>query len=172
MKCFLIFNKMLCPRPSLCIFLQFVFLYCYLPAEKLSCCDLCTSMTSVQSRIKLKVKEKRNQYYVLYHCDSLALRKSVCVQIQQQIQIYYQYISIVNRFFLWEWTYQKLMKLFSLSPYLLVCYPQGIVLVHQARLWNNTASYTMERGHFELQRCCDTSQYNAMQYINNTTSGL
>lgn len=56
----------------------------------------------------------------------------------QQIQIYYQHISIVNRVFLREWTYQNLMKLFSLSPYLLLCSPQRIILAHLVCLRNST----------------------------------
>ena len=47
----------------------------------------------------------------------------------QQIEIYYQCVSIVNRGFLSKWTYQKLMKLFSLSSHFLVCHPQGLVLI-------------------------------------------
>lgn len=107
-----------------------------------------TGMTLVQSTIKLKVKEKKEIntrfYTAVIHrlCESqFAYRSATDTD--------FFFISIVNRAFLWEWTYQNLMKLFSLSPYLLLCCPQGIIL---ACLRNSTQAPAQKVGHFESQQ--------------------
>lgn len=95
-------------------------------------------MTPVQSTIKLKVKEKKKSILGFIPLWFTGFTKVSVNSDHQQIQIYYQHISIVNRVFLREWTYQNLMKLFSLSPYLLLCSPQRIILAHLVCLRNST----------------------------------
>lgn len=111
-------------------------------------------MTPVQSTIKLKVKEKKKSILGFIPLWFAGFTKVSVNSDHQQIQIYYQHISIVNRVFLREWTYQNLMKLFSLSPYLLLCSPQRIILAHLVCLRNSpTGSCSVEVGHFESQQC-------------------
>lgn len=63
-------------------------------------------MTPVQSTIKLKVKEKRNQYEVLHCCDSLALRKSLCIQIGYR----YTFIISISTLSVWTFFENRLIK--------------------------------------------------------------